>query len=29
MKLSQKGLLQAEKPIVLKAVPRDVIISGA
>uniref|UniRef100_A0A8C0WH06 unspecific monooxygenase n=1 Tax=Castor canadensis TaxID=51338 RepID=A0A8C0WH06_CASCN len=29
MKLSKQGFLQAEKPIVLKAVPRDGIISGA
>nr|XP_020043036.1 cytochrome P450 3A9-like isoform X2 [Castor canadensis] len=29
MKLNTQGLLQAEKPIVLKVVPRDGIISGA
>jgi cytochrome P450 family 3 subfamily A len=29
VKLGKQGLLQAEKPIVLKVVPRDGIISGA
>ncbi|XP_052023977.1 cytochrome P450 3A11-like [Apodemus sylvaticus] len=29
VKLSRKGLLQPEKPIVLKVVPRDAVITGA
>ena len=29
LKLSRQGILQPEKPIVLKVVPRDAVITGA